>query len=289
MSATAASPLPRLCRLSDLLTEWAQDAQAAETAQVTNTPRGPRTGLPSLDRALGGFLAPGLHIVTGSPGAGKTAFALQVAATCGYPALYVTTEMGALALFRRVTARVTGTFLGRFTDGSLATSTSLGLAHRAAAAAGDLAIADSTTAAADAGWLEMAATGVRGSASGLLLVVDSAHSWAARCLPATPEYERLNVAISALTSLAQKLGAPLLVLAERNRSSMSGGGLNAAAGSRAFEYSGDSVLSLDRKDLQPDLNDEVPVEIKLDKNRNGAAGTCVKLKFSGRLQQFREE
>ena len=85
----------RLYPLSDLLGEWAADAEAAHEAHATGTPRGPVTGFPTLDHELGGYLVPGLHVLAGEPGKGKTALALQIAATCGAPALFVTTRNGA--------------------------------------------------------------------------------------------------------------------------------------------------------------------------------------------------
>src|SRR6266851_1680460 len=52
---------PRLVRLASLLDDWQLDAEAAHLAYTTGTPRGPITSLPSLDRELGGALAPGVH------------------------------------------------------------------------------------------------------------------------------------------------------------------------------------------------------------------------------------
>src|ERR687889_303094 len=103
---------PRLLRLNDLLDAWTVDATAAHEAYTTGTPRGPVTALPALDRELGGALQPGLHLLHAGPGAGKTALALQIAATCGTPALFVSAETSALELLRRHTARVTATYLG---------------------------------------------------------------------------------------------------------------------------------------------------------------------------------
>ena len=104
-SALTPAERPRLLRLGALLAEWEADAIAAHLAYTTGTPRGPITSLPSLDRELGGALAPGVHVLHAGPGVGKTAFALQVASLSPFPALYLTAEMGALELFRRITAR----------------------------------------------------------------------------------------------------------------------------------------------------------------------------------------
>jgi replicative DNA helicase len=108
------------------------DAQAAHTAHATGQPRGAQTRLPQLDGILGGFLAPGVHLLQAAPGAGKTAFCLQAAADCGFPALFVTAEMPPLALFRRLIARATGTYLGRLQSGELAPEVVEALARRAA-------------------------------------------------------------------------------------------------------------------------------------------------------------
>jgi len=139
---------PRLARFGDLLTEWEAEATAARDALRNGTLRGPVTGLPKLDRELGGALQSGPHFIHGGPGAGKSALALQLAAECGFPALFVTCEMARLELFRRHTARTTGTFLGRLKSGEFRPNDSLSLAREAAAAAPLLAIADATRAPA---------------------------------------------------------------------------------------------------------------------------------------------
>src|SRR4051794_3038193 len=92
-SEPAPANAPRLTRLGDLLGEWELDAIDANQARVEQRPRGPVTGLATLDRELGGALAPGMHILHAGPGVGKTAFALQTAASCCSLALYITCEM----------------------------------------------------------------------------------------------------------------------------------------------------------------------------------------------------
>jgi replicative DNA helicase len=278
---------PRLLPLASLLGEWEADAQAAFDARVKGIPRGPVTGLASLDTTLGDCLAPGLHVVHGGPGVGKTALGLQIAAACGCPALYVSAEMRPLELLRRLTARETGTFLGTLKSGALAPADSLALARRTVAACGRLALADACDAWASPEWLREAARAVQGDARHVFLAVDSVHSWAEGAPGELTEYDRLNAALAALRTLAGQLGAPILAIAERNRASMAGGGLSASAGSRKFEYTGESVWDLNEdKDAPPPSPHEKAVTLHVAKNRSGAAGRRVRLAFHGALQRY---
>jgi len=289
-AATIAPAYPTMTRLSDLLTEWEQDAEAAYHAKQSGVPRGPVTGFGKLDQELGNFLSPGLHVLHGSPGTGKTAFGLQIAATCGCPALMVSCEMGRLELFRRITARVTGTYLGRLKSGEFDPVTSTSLARNAALASPDFALADATRVFAEPNWIQTAAEIVRGNATHVLIIIDSVHSWAESQQSGQSEYDMLNAALAALRSMASHLHCPVLAIAERNRASMTTGGLNAAASSRKFEYGAEAVFDLNRpKETPPDAAGEVPVELTLQKNRNGATGKKISLRFHGALQRFREE
>jgi replicative DNA helicase len=287
--AGAGERTPRLLPLAALLGEVQEYAQAVHDARVNGVARGPVTGLRRLDDALGGVLQPGLHILHGSPGAGKTAFALQAAATCGFPALYVTAEMRPLELLLRLTARVTGTYLGRLKSGELAPADTVAKAREAVAAAPRFALADATDAFAAPDWLKEAAAAVRGRERHLLLVVDSVHSWSEAAGVDLTEYDRLNAAIGSLRTLAGQLGCPVLAVAERNRASMAAGGLSASAGSRKFEYTGESVLDLSaEREAPPTVDGETAVVLHVAKNRNGAAGQRLRLRFHGALQRFSE-
>ena len=279
----------RLMRFGDLLREFGDDAQAAHTARLSGVPRGPISGLKSLDRELSGAWLPGLHWIHGNAGAGKTAFALQVAATCGAPALFVTCEMSPVELLRRHTARATGTFLGRLKSGELGRGAAETLARDAIAISPRLCIADATRAPAPLQFLSDAAHIARGDAPHLLVVVDSLHSWALRLASGLPEYEALNVAIADLQTLAHALKCPVLVVSERSRSAMKDGGLNAGAGTRKIEYSGETVLDLHRESgAKDDGAGEVAIKLTLSKNRHGAAGKPLDLRFNGALQRFTE-
>jgi len=293
---------PRLLPLPDLLREWQADAEAARAARLAGTPRGPVTGLATLDERLGGHLAPGLHVLHGEPGTGKTAFGLQVAATCGTPALFVTTEMSPLELFRRVTARVTGTYLGRLKSGELSPEASLELAKRAATACPMLAFVDATREPIAPWQVDGTLPGIleaaqvwraRHEAAAVLIVLDSLHTWTASLRPDVPEYDGLNAAIDELQRLATWLESPVLAISERNRASMASDSQSAGAGTRKLEYRGDTVLALQREksdngEWRPDAAGEYAVSVNLAKNRNGATGAKVALRFHGALQAFRE-
>jgi len=281
--------IPRIARLGDLLSDWEADAIAATAARVNGTARGALTGLPKLDGELGGALSTGLHIIHGGPGIGKTAFCLQVAAQCCCPAVYVSCEMPPLELLRRHTARVTNTYLSRLKSGELPPTDSLNLARRAAAAAPELCFVDATRAAASPTWLQLAAERERGTSRHLLIVIDSVHSWANAVTGELPEYEALGVGLSALQRLAASLECAVIGIAERNRASMNGGGLSAAAGNRRFEYGAESVIGLDRNDkAAPDASGECPLTAVIEKNRNGSPGRRIPLRFHGALQRFTE-
>jgi replicative DNA helicase len=292
-SAESAPQTPRLYPLSALLGDFRADAAAAHESRITGKPRGPISGLQSVDRELAGAFSPGIHGIHGNAGAGKTAFGLQVVSNCQCPALLVTCEMSPVELLRRLTARVTNTFLGRFKSGEMTPDEAESLARQTIEALPHLAIADATTAPATPEYLLQAAQVTRGDAQHFLMLVDSLHSWAGALtatLDTATEYETLNMGVAALQSLAARLRSPVLFIAERNRDSMKSGGLNAGAGTRKIEYAGETVISLDRDtEIQENGLGEVPVTLKFAKNRNGAAGKSLELHFHGALQRFRDD
>lgn len=284
---TTAEPKPRLMLLRDALADFRADADAAHEARVTGQPRGAITGLAALDLELSGAFANGLHVLHGNAGAGKTALALQIAATCQCPAMFVTCEMAPAELLRRHTARATGTYLGRLKSGEMSGDDAEALARRAIEAAPGLAFVDATRAAAHPEYLQECARIVRGDARHLLIVIDSLHTWTQSTAGDAQEYEALNGAIRSLQTLAANLACPLLMISERNRDSMKSGGLNAGAGTRKIEYQGETVIDLERDaNAQKDGNGEYEVILRLAKNRHGNTGKKIPLKFNGALQRF---
>ena len=200
--------------------------------------------------------------------------------------------MRALELLRRITARLTGTFLDRLKSGELHPTEFARLVRKSIGDVPDLSILDATQAPASAQQILNLGDFCRPKPPApphFLIIVDSLNTWAAGAYPDLPEYERLGAALGTLREIAAKLVCPILVINERNRASMKAGGLNAGAGNRSIEYGAASVIDLTRpEDAKPDSNGEVVVTLKIDKNRNGAAGKPIGLKFHGALQRFKE-
>lgn len=289
---------PRLTLLSDLVTEFVADTEAAQKALESGMPRGPVTGLARLDEAVGGYFANGLHILQAAPGAGKSAFSLQTAAHCRFPSLYLTAEMGVLELFRRLIARETETFLGKLKTGEIGGREAMRLALKTVENLPNFAILDGTSGYASPKQILDVAEALkeRARSSQVLVVVDSIQVWAKTVRSAdadfvgASEYELLNAALGSLSALANELKSPVLAVSHRNRAGNRSGdaSLHAAKGSGEVEYLAESVIDLTRKDEQPDANGEVEIGLKVLKNRHGVPGLNFPLKFCGRIQKFRE-
>jgi hypothetical protein len=122
----------------------------------------------------------------------------------------------------------------------------------------------------------------------LLVVIDSLHSWVDGAGSDTPEYEALNAGLVSLRMLSTELDSPVLVVAERNRAGMAKGGLSAGAGTRKIEYGASLVLDLAREeDAREDREGDIEVTLTVVKNRAGAAGRKLPLRFNGAYQRFR--
>ena len=290
-TATPAIHASRLYRLSDLLDAFNQAAQRLEHARNTQIPPGPVTGLDSLDRELCGYLHPGLHVLTGNTGAGKSAFAWWIAARCGTPALYVSCELSALELLRRHIAATTQTYLSRLKNWNhsnpLSAAEMSELARRAIAQTPSLVLVDATQAWAPPEYLEEQVHLLRQDyeADGVLLVVDSLHSWA-RAIEGD-EYGRLELAIDRLQDVAAATGAAVLLISEQTKQANRQAESTAmnGAGHRVIGYGAESVWTLTAEESAAD---EIPVTLRLVKNRHGRPGASVRLKFQAGFMRFEE-
>jgi replicative DNA helicase len=286
--------------LPDLLGAWTLDAEEAYQLKQAGKARGPVTGLYHLNKAIGGALFPGLHVIHGTPGTGKTAFALQIGAKCDCPCIYVTCEMLPIELLRRITARVTEKYLGKFRTGELSPAESVELASIAIEKTPNLSIFDATRSRVTCEEIKQeAAKRINNNQPYLLIIIDSLHSWADTTYDQLPtEYERLNTALADLRKMALTINCAVLLIAERSRAANEGG-LSAGAGSRKIEYGSETVIELEREKVKDEsgktidaefdpFTNEVPIIVKISKNRNGIPGGKVKVTFNGAFQLFTE-
>ena len=287
---------PKLILLRDVVSDFVADTEAAFLARKSGIHRGPVTGFAMLDEAISGYLAPGLHVVQAAPGAGKTAFCLQIAANNGFPALYVTAEMGVRELFRRTVARETETFLGKLKSGELGQEAAIKLAAKTVEKLPHLAFLDATRGYASPEVIRDSAEALRERAGSehVLIVIDSLHVWARSArgsdgLATASEYELINAGLRSASHIASDLYCPVLIVSHRNRASNTGSsGLHAGKGSGDIEYEAESVFDLTPKSDQEDAAGETDIDLSIHKNRNGVLRKSIPLKFSGSLQLFRD-
>jgi hypothetical protein len=114
--ATPGEPAPRMTPREASIADAASSAPAAPAQsvflqrflrQVPCAANLPSSGISDLDTRLGGGLSPGLHVLAGPPGAGKTAFMLSVvweAVSARRPAVYFAFREGSLRVWMRLVA-----------------------------------------------------------------------------------------------------------------------------------------------------------------------------------------
>ena len=287
---------PKLTLLSDVVSDFLADSEAAYLAHKSGLSRGPVTGFAQLDKEMSGYLAPGIHVIQAAPGAGKSAFCLQVAASCGFPALYVTAEMGVLELFRRTVARETETFLGRLKSGELGLEAATKLAISTAEKIPHLAFLDGTYGYASPEVIRDAAEALRERAGKehVLIVIDSLHVWARSArssgeVASASEYELINAGLNGASQIASDLSCPILAVSHRNRAGNTGsGGLHSGKGSGDIEYIAETVIELTPTDEPENAAGNKEITLSIHKNRHGVLVKDIPLTFCGRLQKFSE-
>jgi replicative DNA helicase len=291
--------IPNPALLSDLAGELLAEEEIARLARASGHAPGPVTGLADLDSEIGGCLAPGVHTLLAAPGAGKTALALQMAATCGCPTLYVTAEMRRAELLRRIVARATGTYLGKLRGGILSADELRARVSAAAKACPMLALYDANESSAPptATVLQTRANNLREQfeAAHVLIVVDSVTEWASLAMAggndaaAVSDFAIAEGALDALKKVATNLSCAVLAIAHRNRigQGKDADRLHSAKGTGRYEYLSESMWDLERDPKKKaDENGQTRATLNILKNRYGDTGLSLSLQFEGRLQKF---
>lgn len=288
--------MPPIYRLADLLDEFASDVAMKHKAREEGRKLGPSTGHPKLDKLLGEYLVNGLHLIQGAPGTGKSAFALQMAGHCGFPALYISTEMQLIELLRRTTARETKTYLGKLKTGELGPRESVRLAMEAAKVCSDLALVDAVSSRITPEQIRLLAVALKEGAGAdhVLIILDSAHAWIRQriAISGRDEYSETNTAIGDLLEIADTMKCPVVTINHKTREGNKGNSAQAhsSKGSGLWEYQVDTGIDLGLdENAVTDAEGEKTVWANVWKNRNGEPNVKQALKFHGGFQSFRED
>ncbi len=287
-----------LVAAADLLGGVVAEARrrAAHFAATGSSIMGLPTGFPSLDDKLNG-LEPGLVVLAGKPGMGKTTLANLIAAHVagsGTPALYVTYENSRDNLLLKHLCRLAGEPETDARRGKASPEALAKAAQEFAATAAALyyveASADTTVETIKAQALQIKR---RHDAPRVLVVVDYLQKMAH-----TAGFDELRANVGAIAAhlrdLSRALDSPVLALASLNR-----GGYGTAKAdptmaqlkeSGDIEYGADVVLLLsDDQQDGPPMGSGKPVKLYIAKNRGGASDTTVPLVFKPAIGDFKEQ
>jgi len=281
-----------------LLTDYGkrQVAAAAHGGVV-----GVRTGLNHLDEALNGFEPGKLYMLAAMPGTGKTTLALQWAATvaqAGYPALYLSLENDSLDLARKLACRLgqvryPDALKGKLDrrDWSLAVQSLSKLQGMLYLSTPRASMPDLPSVVESL----MEYTSVPPT----LIVVDYLQAWvkrmAGRAGDGADVRERIDRFTPELRALGERYGCAVLAISAQNRANYINGGMAAMKESGDLEYNADAIMTLskvDEKDKAFDITRDprlIPLKLTVDKNRQGIAGSHIKLLFDADYCMVEEE
>ncbi|HEY4033288.1 MAG TPA: DnaB-like helicase C-terminal domain-containing protein [Ktedonobacteraceae bacterium] len=294
------SPPDMLVR--DLITTyWGQVKQRQNTA---------KTGFATLNDMLsGGIESKRLVCLLGAPNTGKTTFVHQIAdhiACSGRPVLYVTTEDTPPALFAKTLARIGSMSYTAVLKGYESERTAINAALTAQMGrlstdrlryldAANGVTLDIIREKAEAHFASYRAQ--NGGGPGVLVV-----DYLQRIARAIKTMSRLNADLREVVSLvterlrtlACELDCGVLAVASQNRvgytRSESTGSMASAKGSGDIEYTCDVLMALseDRSPERTLPSGMMPIQLHIDKNRQGERGKSIKLDFWTDRQQFTE-
>jgi replicative DNA helicase len=287
---------------------YSSEQQDAFWAKVMSKEVGVRipTGFPELDKALGGGFSSGLHILIGSPGAGKTSYALQAAdnmARRGHPVMFFSAEMRADDIKAKSYARQsldTGQpmdaneilTLGGRKDGA-AVAKQLSELYQPV---GENIIIiprekiDTPDAIEHIVDEFHEATGVTP-----VLFIDYLQQVAAK-FPSGSDKQAVDSILAKIGDLGAKYDMTIILISSIGRSSYDKPlSLAACKDSGTIEYAADTIMALDYTDRAKGLDfcarhPNLPrkVTLKLLKNRFGCLGASVDFKFDAKYNNFTE-
>lgn len=254
-----------------------------------------RTGFPSLDKVLGGFIQGGLYILAARPGVGKSAFAIALGDMLGKSSrvLYVSLEMSENELNARRLAAFAPLqrSYGQLLFGKTSQEEELALLDTCSV----LAQRNLRPWAPDSLTLPELEAGVR-ETQAQIVILDYLGLVQTREKRQT-EYERITQISGDLKRMARRLNCVVLALCQLNRESASPVSdslpkLSQLRSSGALEQDADGVLLLHRSIQDPaapppDPSRPQPFYIDVAKNRHGRTGT-VELSWYPPVNRFED-
>jgi replicative DNA helicase len=288
-------------RLNDEVTDevLGEAQEARDEYQATGDPiRGVETGISQLDGIIGG-LQPGLTIISGGPGIGKTTLALQIAADAaseGVPILYATFENSPRQLVLKGMGRAGDVNPREVRRGTVPIKKTRQAAKKWRRKACRLGFIE--------GRSDLSPSQIRGKARRLmsrfgadqcLIVIDYLQLYAKAAKELSDRdslRERVEQMGQRLRELSMRLRSPVLAISSQSRSAgySSGGSaaLDTLKESGDLEYGADVVAILTERDEEaPQAFDAATfLNLTVAKNRNGETGR-VKLNFVPKRGEMR--
>lgn len=269
---------------ADFLPDVLADAEERrrQREETGRAAMGLSTGLTRLDALIGGF-EPGLYLMAGGPGVGKTTFALQIAATVTReaPVIYVTFENSpANMTLKALTARA-GINPADVARGFADMDALRRAADEWRPIGNRLAMIEGTTRLTVPQVRALALRAMnRHKAERCLIVIDYLQLWAkaaADLRGMATVRERVEAMGNDLRELAVRLDSPVLAIANQNRAggNYSGSGaasLDSLKESGDLEYMTDVALFLTQDDERPVTPPARAVTLTIAKNRHGETG-----------------
>lgn len=271
-----------------------------------------------LDRMLSGGLQPGVWCVEAEPGAGKSAFGLQLAlneAYGGASVAYISLEMPAYQCWSRIAssysngddAQALGIGKFKWSDvPAMGRATAKALTHdgdiqrwqvidaddmfvRATKAlmvkAPNLLITD----VPEARNIDTLKFIVRTCAAGGTRFVVVDYMQQIQTEPGADVYKRVTDVSAALKDIANELKIPILVIVSMNRESLKGKepNMHGGSGSAAIEYDAVGIITL-QEDKEKRTSECREVTLKLQKNRYGSSGGAIVMNYYPAYNTFYE-
>ena len=254
-----------------------------------------------LNNSMGGW-RPGLHLIAGEPGSGKSSFALfnaAMAAQEGFSALYLSFDVRAEFLVLKLLCQQASLNSRDVMDGNIPPDTLNAAMTAQEETFSRIKIVEANPELSNESAMEMARQLIADSERDrILVIIDYLQIWAAGSRQFTEFRHEIAKLMTTMRRLALDLDSPVLAISSQNRQHQGEALLQSLEGTSDLEYSADSItflVNVERPASQgsythPDdlISKSRSVSINLRKNRFGEIGSRM-VKFFPATGAFDEE